>query len=475
MSSTAMSSPPAPTPSLYFNKLNIIIFLTYVTSAASVAAPVVLISSIASDLHSPSESESSFSAKVAGYATLGTSLGKALMGFVGDSMGARRTMILSFLCMAGGLVLYSLGDTALSIGMANAVIEYFNSVHWPCSAIILATHYKNDPEGLEAGIFLLSLSSRFGAVTSMPLIALINSWLGWRKTAFYSAGFSILGLLSAIFMVEDAPQKRNEPQGKLLTLTSVVKSLKAVLGNKIWWLVAGAQIGNGMIRTSERVVGSFYSETGGVSDDSAGSLTVVVSIGFLFSVLIFGSMFTKMGNKNKVRFVSIMYLGSILCVLGLGFLSLPFVSSSIYLEVALTFGMTSLMGVQYYQVPTMLASTFGENKGLCSSYIDGVAYASTSILWSGLSWVVKQGDYGWLYGWSSVAFTVVCSMILCNKFCNKFWAVDGKGNPAQYSKLGGQDEDDDDMRGTEYHDVVGDDDEENRRSFSPDTFTTKNV
>lgn len=123
----------------------------------------------------------------------------------------------------------------------------------------------------------------------------------------------------------------------------------------------------------------------------------------------------------------------------------------------------------------MLASTFGENKGLCSSYIDGVAYASTSILWSGLSWVVKQGNYGWLYGWSSVAFTVVCSMILCNKFCSKFWAVDGKGNPAQYSKLGGQDEDDDDMRGTEYHDVVGDDDEENRRSFSPDTFTTKNV
>ena len=61
-------------------------------------------------------------------------------------------------------------------------------------------------------------------------------------------------------------------------------------------------------------------------------------------------MFTKMGNKNKVRFVSIMYLGSILCVLGLGILSLPFVPSSTYLEVALTFGMTSLMGVQYYQV-----------------------------------------------------------------------------------------------------------------------------
>ena len=437
---------------LYLNKLNVIVFLTYVMSAASVAAPVVLISSIAHELHGKDETESAFSAKVAGYATLGTSLGKAVMGFVGDSMGARRTMILAFSAMAGGLVLFSQGSTALQIGAANAVVEYFNSVHWPCSAILVATHYKDDGEGLEAGIFLLSLSSRFGAVTSMPLIALVNTWLGWRKTALWSAGFSAIGLLSATIMVTDAPGVTNAPQGSRLSLTSVIKSLKAVLGNKVWWLVAGAQVGNGMIRTSERVVGSFYSEIGGVSEDTAGSLTVVVSIGFLFSVLVFGSLFTKMGNKSKVRFVSAMYLGCILCVMGLGFLSLPFVPSSIFLEVALTFGMTSLMGVQYYQVPTMLASTFGENKGLCSSYIDGVAYGSTSVVWSGLSWVVKQGDFGWLYGWSIVAFTVVCAMILCNKFVKQFWAVEGKGGQERYAKLKSED--------TEYDNVVGEKEKE---------------
>ena len=116
------------------------------------------------------------------------------------------------------------------------------------------------------------------------------------------------------------------------------------------------------IRTSERVVGSFYSETGGVSEDTGGSLTVVVSLGFLFGVLVFGNIFTKCKNKGKVWFISLMYLGSIICVLGLGILSLPFVPSSIYLEVALTFGMTSLIGVQYYQIPTTLASTFGANK-----------------------------------------------------------------------------------------------------------------
>ena len=38
---------------------------------------------------------------------------------------------------------------------------------------------------------------------------------------------------------------------------------------------------------------------------------------------------------------------------------------------------------------------------------------------------MKQGDYGWLFGWAIVAASVLLSMLLCNKFAKIFWKDDG--------------------------------------------------
>lgn len=70
----------------------------------------------------------------------------------------------------------------------------------------------------------------------------------------------------------------------------------------------------------------------------------------------------------------------------------------------------------------MLASTFGENRGLCSSYIDGLAYGSTAVIWQALSFVVELGDYGWAYLWGVVAALVTVAWIMQSRFSNIFFA-----------------------------------------------------
>ena len=410
--------------SLYLNSLNLTVFAAYCLSSASVAVPVVLINTIASEIAPEGTSSGSFSASVAAYATLGTSLGKAFNGFVCDSLGARRTMCLAFLGNTFGLFLYSRGSNALTVGLASALIEYNNSVHWPCMTIIVSSHYASDPGRLEAAIFMLSLASRFGAVVSMPLWNLLKSVYGWRDVALCSSLVPAAGFLIVALLIEDMPGRRNVPQGKSLSARSILASLRAVLGSRLFWLVGGAQVGNGLIRTSERVVGSYYSETAGVDNDTAGGLTTVVSLGFLFGVLVFGNVFIRVKDSNKNVFTSTLYLLCILSVLSLGFLSMPFVSigdATIYLETGFTFTAASMIAVQYYQVPTRLASTFGDNKGLCSSYIDGIAYASTAVIWQGLSFIVELGEYGWAYLWAAVALFVTAAWMLQSKFSKIFW------------------------------------------------------
>ncbi len=388
-------------------------------------------------------SPGSFSASVAAYATLGTSLGKALNGFICDSLGARRTMCLAFLLNTIGLFLYSRGSSAFQIGLAGMVIEYNNSVHWPCMTIVLSSHYAADTTRLDAGVFMLSLSSRIAAVISMPLLSWLKAIYGWESVALYSALVPVAGFLIVALLVEDVPGKKNEPQGKALSARSVLQSLRAVLGSRMFWLVGLAQVGNGLMRTCERVVGSYFTETADVDDNTAGALTTVVSLGFLFGILVFGTCFIKIPDERKTYFIAALYFLCILSVLSLGFLSLPFISmgsSTIYFESSFSLIATSLVAVQYYQVPTLLASTFGENKGLCSSYIDGLAYGSTAIIWQALSFVVELGEYGWAYLWGVVAAFLIASWILQTRFANVFWASDADNQAGNYEEVKGEEE-----------------------------------
>ncbi|GMI45278.1 hypothetical protein TrCOL_g13310 [Triparma columacea] len=422
----------------YINSLNVCVFVAYFMSSASVAVPVALITTVSNDLMAEGDSAASFSARVAAWAVAGTSLGKAINGFVGDSCGARRTMAFSFIFQALALFLFSIGNDATSIGVANFLLEYFNSVHWPCQTIVLSVHYRGDKEKLEAGVMVLGLSSRAGALLGIPLFSLLNGSLGWRSVALWGMVIPLFGFVVVMVFISDAPSKRFDPQGKGLSFRGILDSLREVLSSKLFWLIAFAQSGNSLVRTSERILGGFFSETAGVDDDKAGGLTAVLSGGLLAGVLIFGGIFIKRNWEEKRKLVMWLYVGCGFGTLMLGVISLPMVadrfgdSVKLGMELALVFFYAMCVGVQYYNIPSLLASTFGENKGLCSAYIDGVAYICTSFFWTGFSRIVNSGDYGWFCGWGLLIVIIVGASLSMDRFMVKFWAerwgVETKGD-----------------------------------------------
>jgi MFS family permease len=405
-------------------------------STACVAVPVVCLPTIAKELSNPDRiysgdvdcpTCSGFSAQIASYATAGTALGKFFLGFLGDAIGARRTMMLCFLAMLGSQILLSVGHSTFTIGVAQMLLEFFNSVNWPCMTIVISTHYLGDLARLDGAIFILGLSSRIGALVSMPSWGLLETYVDWRTVAgYWGSGVALAGFILVALFIKDTPTKRDEPQGKSLSASSVFSSLKNVFSSRMFWLVAGAQVGNGMVRTSERVLGTFFSETTDVSDATGGALTTFLSAGLLFGVLVFGAYFVKSENKYKKRIILTLYIGCIVfCVLLAG-VSLDRVrdflgSYTIYVEVTVTFFMAAFVGTQYYQIPPTVASTFGADKGLCSSYIDGIGYFAASGLWSLLSFVVdNMGDYGWTACWLALACIVLVAALLNRRLLSIF-------------------------------------------------------
>jgi hypothetical protein len=114
--------------------------------------------------------------------------------------------------------------------------------------------------------------------------------------------------------------------------------------------------------------------------------------------------------------------------------------------------MAAFAGVQYYQIPTLLASTFGKNKGLCSSYIDGLAYLSSFVLWKMISCVLLIPHVGWLFTWCGVGLVVVVATVSMNFFLDYFLAEDGTIKDQQeklYLKVDVDDDDADTEVGTE--------------------------
>lgn len=86
---------------------------------------------------------SKFASVVATYAVLGTALGKFLNGSLGDIFGARRVACYFSLCHSFSLLMLSFCGNGWSVICCCVAVEYYQSVQWPCIAVILAAHYGN--------------------------------------------------------------------------------------------------------------------------------------------------------------------------------------------------------------------------------------------------------------------------------------------------------------------------------------------
>jgi MFS family permease len=131
------------------NRLNLALFLSYGFTSAASSVPIALIPTIAMDVLSYDNEDgedgqyleataSIFASTVATYAVLGTAFGKFLNGPLGDICGARRVACLYALMLSISLMILSFGYSSVAIIACCAAVEFFQSVQWPCIAVILA-------------------------------------------------------------------------------------------------------------------------------------------------------------------------------------------------------------------------------------------------------------------------------------------------------------------------------------------------
>lgn len=457
-----------------WNPLNVALFVAYTLTTAATTVPILLVPTIGQEFFSDSTEASAFTSRATSSAVLGTACGKFLNGPVGDVLGARRTSVIYAFLLSLSIVFLGVAGDAESAALACFFVEFFQSVQWPCILVILASHYgPHNHTMYEGGIYVNSIASRFGSLLAIPIFSVVLRRTHWRVVCLLGAWSAMIGCSVAYLFLVDSPTRTNDPQNGLhpnllrqlsfsdlrskpvragwvlfqvirtLVVSNLLPSLKHVLKSGTFWVVALAHTGSSMVRTSERILGTYYHDTSGgfLSESRASSFVVVAAFGTILGLLVMGNMFTQSKGRQRKWLVSRLYMVTIAACYLLAILAIPSVRYLIdapglvlCLQVAASFTMAFGIAVMFYHIPGLVGSAFGKNKGLFSAYTDGVAYGVASLVWKVVANAVENGNSeggGWTYGWAAVALLIILCAILMIEFMEHYFVrASGRGHGA---------------------------------------------
>eukprot|EP00934_Nitzschia_sp_Nitz4_P001931 Nitzschia sp. Nitz4//scaffold3_size479765//170762//173366//NITZ4_000070-RA/size479765-processed-gene-0.306-mRNA-1//-1//CDS//3329550668//1931//frame0 len=453
-----------------WNPLNMALCGVYLLTSAATTVPVLLIPTIGQDLLTDPGDVSGFASRAASSAVLGTAFGKFLNGPVGDVYGARRTSVLYSLFLAISLVAMAACNNVESITWACFFVEFFQSVQWPCVLITLATHFGPTQSTTstskyslyEGGIYIVSIASRFGTLLAIPLFLSFLHQTNWRIVCLVGAWISVIATSVAYLFTADSPHRIDEPQNALhplllqqiaytdffskprqcirllgqvmesILFNNLVPSLSHVLKSGTFWIVALAHTGSSMIRTSERILSSYYRDTsmGFLSEQQARSLSIFSSLGTILGLAIVGTIFGYSKERQRKRLVSRLYMVATAACYVLALLAVPPLYTAmdapglvLFFQIFSSFAMAFAIAVVYYHIPGLVGSSFGNHKGLFAAYVEGVAYGLSSFVWKVVATSVEsgQGGGGWAYGWAAVALLLIPCAILMVEFMEHYF------------------------------------------------------
>jgi hypothetical protein len=275
------------------------------------------------------------------------------------------------------------------------------------------------------------------------------------------AWIAMIGASVAHLFLTDSPDAINEPQNPLhpsilyqwaefpnkprtlLTLIhrifhsilveNLMPSLQRVLKNGSFWIIALAHTGSSIIRTSERILTTYYHDTslGYLSEENASGLSIFASLGTILGLAICGTLFTSLSQERQRKWlVSRLYILTIASCYVLAILAIPSLHQLIdapglvlFFQIFASSCMSFGIAVMFYQIPGLVASTFGNSKGLFASYVDGAGYAMASVVWKIVATTVSTdtAGTGWAYGWAVVALLLILCAILMVEFMEHFF------------------------------------------------------
>ena len=227
--------------------------------------------------------------------------------------------------------------------------------------------------------------------------------------------------------------------GSSIFLRNIVPSLRSLLSNGTFWVVAVAHSGGLMVCTSLRILGTYFRDTsnGAISENAAGAVTIFLSVGILVGLALGGNIFANLANNSRGRkdLVSKLYIVTVIMCYILSILAVPFVRTRLnspslvaFLQAMATFCMGASVAVQVYCIPAIVGCSFGANKGLFAAYTDGVASIVSSLVWRIVGNAVAEGNpqgAGWAYGWAAVALLVILAGLLMVEFVEHYFCRGG--------------------------------------------------
>lgn len=444
---------------------------------------------------SNSISESSaFASRLAIIATLGTALGKFINGTLVDVVGARRLLLIYGLCISVTLFLLRHVTTSSGAMACCAAVEFCASILWPGAVVILGSHYGKETDGtFERGVYVTSIASRCGSLLAVPIPPLLIKWtnITWRGVAGIASIISLLGVVVFFLFLTDSPGQLHNPQNPIKMipqsvddmrrttprstfyqqasnfiaslLYTVKPSVRRIMTSRVFWAVATAHAGAWMVKSSERILGTYYRDTsyGVVTESKASAMSVFLDAGMLGGLFVGGKVFavtvddkqqqqqqqqdygdqqdqhklsSQLGPKNTIAFLYCLSICTCYC---LSFLAMPFVRNAIHLPVLVfilqiiaSLGLGAGVAVQFYHIPAIVGSReFGKSRGLYAAYTDGIAALVSSVVWRVVGGAVEEGNPqggGWAYGWAAVALLLVFCGTLMVSIIEIYVVVEGK-------------------------------------------------
>jgi MFS family permease len=408
-------------------RLSRFLFITYFSNVFATTLPVVLLPTIAADfvpVAGAATASAAFIASVAGISTLGGGLGKLLNGFVCMGIGGKKSTWLYLLGLSASSTLLSVTHNPAMIGWILCSMDFFASIQWVACSVILMNHYLGDKVKFAAGIGTITLASTSGILLANLLGTALLQFLGsWRLVARMGAALALTAALISRQFIPEYPQQqqkrspKNSSSPSSLSLKAIPDALRKVLSSRLFWMAGLAHATTALARTMDRILGAFYLAGSGLPIGVCGGLTASVTLGFIHGLKKASKFHALETTASKKKFLRNNYLAAVAGTLGLALVAnkqlmnlLPLVGGSKWMAAGLIAMLSGSVGsalsFQFYQLPNMVAGTFGEQKIVCLSFLDALGFFLSAPIWAATGQIVSRfGNYGW-----STAFCMVATL-----------------------------------------------------------------
>ncbi len=270
------------------------------------------------------------------------------LGLLLDRFGPRRVQASLVATAACGALLFSLGQDALGLALARALIGlgFCGGLMSSFKAIVLWF----PPQRVPLASALVSAFGGMGVLMATRPADMMSQALGWRAVFVILAAVSVL---VAVFIFTAVPERRMDE--KPAPLRRQVAEIGRIFRDRVFWQVTplvctGA---GGYIAIQTLWVGGWLRDVAGLAREDAASLMLVMAVAFSIGTLIQGAVADRLLRRGVGVMATVLWTYAIFFLSELG-LVLEWISATSGLWIV--FGMTGNVAVLVYPV---LSQHFG--------------------------------------------------------------------------------------------------------------------